>query len=78
MASRAAASTSVPRGEQATLVTIKASGFTGTEDEKVARALDSMGGFSFALAGCKAWLEHGVELNLTADHNPDVQVSESA
>lgn len=63
-----------PRGEDATLVSIMASGFVGTDDEKVAQAIDSMGGFSFALAGCKAWLEHSVELNLVADHNPDAQV----
>jgi uncharacterized protein YndB with AHSA1/START domain len=33
-----------------------------------AHALDSMGGFSLVLAGAKAWLEHGIELNLVADH----------
>jgi uncharacterized protein YndB with AHSA1/START domain len=60
-----------PRGTNATLVTIVANGFTGTADEQVANAIDSMGGFSFVLAGCKAWLEHGVQLNLVADHNPD-------
>lgn len=60
-----------PRGAGATLVVITASGFTGGADEKVARAIDSMGGFSLALAGCKAFLEHGLDLNLVADHNPD-------
>lgn len=66
--------TFAPRGDDATFVTITASGFTGTDDEKVAQALDSMGGFSFVLAGCKAFLEHGVALNLVADHNPDAHV----
>lgn len=60
-----------PRGDNDTFVTITASEFAGTDDQKVARALDSMGGFSFLLAGCKAFLEHGVMLNLVADHNPD-------
>lgn len=60
-----------PRGDDATLVQITASGFTGTDDEKVAQELDSMGGFSFVLASCKAFLEHGVDLGLIADHNPD-------
>lgn len=64
-----------PRGEGATLVTITASGFVGTEDAQVAQALDAMGGFSFALAGCKAFLEHGLELNLSLDHAPDAHVS---
>jgi uncharacterized protein YndB with AHSA1/START domain len=60
-----------PRSGDTTLVTITASGFTGTDDEMVAQAIDSMGGFSFVLAGCKAYLEHGVCLNLVADHDPD-------
>lgn len=64
-----------PRGEDATQVTITASGFTGSADEQVSAALDSMGGFTFVLAGCKAWLEHAVQLNLVLDHNPDHHVA---
>ena len=64
-----------PRGDAAALVIITASGFTGGEDEQVAAALDSMGGFGFVLAGCKAWLEHGVRLNLVADRHPDHPVA---
>jgi len=60
------------------LVSIVASGFAGSEDDKVASAIDSMGGFSLALAGCKAFLEHGIELNLVADHNPDAHVTSGA
>jgi uncharacterized protein YndB with AHSA1/START domain len=70
--------TFAPRGEEATLVTITASGFTGAEDEQVAEAIDSMGGFSFVLAGCKAWLEHAVQLSLVADHKPDHHVNRNA
>ncbi|MBT8398171.1 MAG: polyketide cyclase [Gemmatimonadetes bacterium] len=66
------------RGEDATFVRITASGFDGTDDERVSKAIDSMGGFSFALAGCKAWLEHRVALNLTGDHNPDAHVESGA
>jgi hypothetical protein len=50
----------------------------GSDDEKVAQAIDSMGGFSFTLAGCKAWLEHGIELNLVQDHNPDAHAKGGA
>ncbi len=64
-----------PRGESATFVTIISSGFTGTDDEQVARAIDSMGGFSFTLAACKAWLEHGIELQIVRDHSPDHYVA---
>lgn len=67
-----------PRGDNATMVTIIASGFTGTEDEQVASAIDSMGGFSFTLAGCKAWLEHSIRLNLVLDHSPDHHVKRDA
>lgn len=63
-----------PRPDGATLVRITASGFAGGDDEQVAGALDAMGGFSFALAGCKAFLEHGIALNLVADHHPDAHV----
>lgn len=67
-----------PRGDAATLVVITASGFTGTADEQVSRAIDSMGRFSFVLAGCKAWLEHGVQLNLVLDHDPDHHVKSTS
>ena len=59
------------RADETTFVSISNWGFTGTDDEKVAKAMDSVGGFSFVLAGCKALLEHGVLLNLVADHNPN-------
>ena len=64
-----------PRGDDATFVSITASGFVGTDDEKVAQAIDSMGGFTRVFAGCKAYLEHGVQLNLVANHNPDGHVN---
>lgn len=59
-----------PREDGSTFVSITNSGFTGTADELVQQVADSMQGFSFVLAGCKALLEHGIELNLVADHNP--------
>lgn len=60
-----------PRGEAATFVSITASGFTGTDDEKVAQALGSTEGFNLVIAACKAFLEHGIDLRLIADKNPD-------
>jgi uncharacterized protein YndB with AHSA1/START domain len=41
-----------------------------TGDEVVSQALDSTGGFTWVLAGLKAWLEHGIELNLVRDRFP--------
>jgi len=61
----------VARPDDTTLVTISNWGFSGSDDEVVARALDSKGGFTIVLAGLKAYLEHGIALNLVADQHPD-------
>lgn len=53
-----------------TLVKISTSGFVGGDDAIVTQAIDSKGGFTIVLAGLKAWLEHGIRLNLIADHYP--------
>ncbi|HJQ26926.1 MAG TPA: SRPBCC family protein [Blastocatellia bacterium] len=60
-----------PRADDATFVTITESGFRGDGDEVVSQAIGSQGGFAFLLAGLKAYLEHDVVLNLSADHAPD-------
>ena len=57
-------------GDQATFVSVTESGWVGDGDTLVRCALDSTGGFTWLLAGSKAWLEHGIMLNLVADHNP--------
>jgi hypothetical protein len=36
-----------------------------------------MGGFTMVLAGLKALLEHGIELNLVGDHHPEAQIGPS-
>jgi uncharacterized protein YndB with AHSA1/START domain len=59
-----------PHGNDATFVEVTNSGFAGTGDEQVKKALDSNGGFTWVLAGLKAWLEHGIQLNLVADRFP--------
>jgi uncharacterized protein YndB with AHSA1/START domain len=56
--------------ENRTFVDIVNYGFEGTEAEKAAAALDSTGGFCLVLAGAKAWLEHGIQLNLVGDRFP--------
>ena len=63
-----------PRGDEATFVTVRNWGFRGDEDRQVAQALDSTGGFNLVLAAAKAWLEHGIELNVVLDHDPDSRV----
>ena len=59
-----------PRGQNGTFVVIKNWAFAGDADKIVAEAVNSAGGFSFVLAGLKAFLEHGVVLNLIVDHDP--------
>jgi uncharacterized protein YndB with AHSA1/START domain len=59
-----------PYSEDTTFVSISNWGFRGSDDEVVAQAIDSMGGFTIVLAGLKALLEHNIVLNLIADHHP--------
>jgi uncharacterized protein YndB with AHSA1/START domain len=59
-----------PYGDKTTFVSVTNSGFRGDEDEIVKQALDSTGGFTWLLAGLKAFLEHGIQLNLVADAHP--------
>jgi uncharacterized protein YndB with AHSA1/START domain len=59
-----------PLSEDTTFIKIMESGWQGEGDTLVDSALNSTGGFTSLLAGAKAWLEHGVELNLVADHSP--------
>ncbi|MBT8377510.1 MAG: SRPBCC family protein [Bacteroidia bacterium] len=56
--------------ETKTFVSIKNSGFTGTEDEIVSSIRDATGGFSWVLSGLKAYLEYDIQLNLIADRYP--------
>jgi uncharacterized protein YndB with AHSA1/START domain len=59
-----------PYGSDATFVRITNTGFHGNGDEIVAQALNSTGGFTWVLAGSKAYLEHNIILNLIADRFP--------
>jgi uncharacterized protein YndB with AHSA1/START domain len=59
-----------PHTADATFVTIVDSGFTGNGDELVQQATGSTQGFSLVLAGLKALLEHGIQLNLVSDRYP--------
>jgi uncharacterized protein YndB with AHSA1/START domain len=63
------------RGDGQTFVSVRNWGFSGDADAVVAQAIDSTGGFTFLLAGLKAFLEHGIELDLVADHAPDALVA---
>ena len=57
--------------DNTTFVSVTNSRFKGDADQLVAQAISSTEGFSFVLAGAKAFLEHGIELNLVRDRFPE-------
>lgn len=64
------------RSPNETFVSITNSGFTGTADEIVASAIDSMGGYTMVLCALKALLEHNIILNAVFDKAPDAHVQQ--
>lgn len=58
------------QGDDATFVSITESGWTGNGDELVQYATNATQGFTWTLAGLKAFLEHNLQLNLVADRYP--------
>lgn len=56
--------------EKGTLVIIKSYGYSQTGDELLAVINDNTGGFTTVLDGCKAFLEHGINLRLIEDKFP--------
>ena len=55
-----------------TLVVINHYDFNLTGDDLINAIKDSTGGFTTVLDGMKAWLEHGINLNLIMDKFPKV------
>jgi uncharacterized protein YndB with AHSA1/START domain len=53
-----------------TYVTVSECGFNKTGDELLKAVKDSTGGFTTVLDGLKAFMEHGINLNLIADKFP--------
>ncbi len=53
--------------DNSTFVTVKECGFEQTGDELLEAIKGSTGGFTTVLDGLKAYLEHGINLNLVAD-----------
>ncbi len=63
-----------PHTTKATYVKITNYGFTGDGDSVCAQVKGSEAGFSLVLAGLKAYLEYGINLNLIADRFPERMV----
>ena len=55
------------RSDESTYVKLINKNFTGSDEDKLVKALDSTGGFNLMLAAAKAYLEHGIQLNVVAD-----------
>ncbi|MEP5611573.1 MAG: SRPBCC family protein [Cyclobacteriaceae bacterium] len=56
--------------EEGAFITIQSTGFKGSTDELISQIRDATGGFTWVLAGLKAYLEHNIQLNLVADRYP--------
>ena len=56
--------------EKGTLVVIKSYGFAQSGEDLLRMVNDNTGGFITVLDGCKAYLEHGIKLNLIEDKFP--------
>ncbi|MCD0478213.1 SRPBCC family protein [Chryseobacterium sp. LC2016-29] len=56
--------------EKGTLVIIKSYGYYEKGDELLSVINDNTGGFTTVLDGCKAYLEHGINLRLIEDKFP--------
>jgi uncharacterized protein YndB with AHSA1/START domain len=56
--------------DNSTYVSVKEYGYTETGEQLLAIIRDSTGGFTTVLDGMKAFLEHGINLNLIADKFP--------
>ena len=55
-------------GDGDTILTIEETGFTGDNDSIVAKVVDSTCGFNQVIIAAKAYIEHGIALNVVADH----------
>ncbi|AZA98789.1 polyketide cyclase [Chryseobacterium joostei] len=56
--------------EKGTLVVIKSYGLNQSGEDLLRQVNDNTGGFTTVLDGCKAYLEHGIKLNLIEDKFP--------
>ena len=64
--------------KDSTMVVIRNWGFRGDADKVLADAIDSTAGFSFVLAGLKAFFERHIDLNLVRDYDPAAHVEAAA
>lgn len=56
--------------ENSTFISIVNRGYKGNTEQIIVKVRDSTEGFTLVLAGLKAYLEHGIQLNLISDRFP--------
>lgn len=68
-----------PKSDETTLFRVTEKGFWESApaddknlEEKIELMLGQNGGWTLVLSNIKAWLEHGIDLNVIADHKPDL------
>lgn len=59
-----------PTSEETTFVRVVESGFDKNDNRLVENIAGQTEGWALVLSGMKAWLEHGINLNLISDHKP--------
>jgi uncharacterized protein YndB with AHSA1/START domain len=60
-----------PWKDNTTFISVTESGWTGSGDELAKYAANSTEGFTWTIAGLKAFLEYGIRLNLVGDRFPE-------
>lgn len=63
------------RGNNATFVSVEEKGWLAGDRKVVEIVVGQTEGWTLVLSGLKAWLEHGIHLNVVADHNPDASAA---
>lgn len=67
-----------PRGNNNTFVSVEEKGWSAGAANLVEIVVGQTEGWTLVMASLKAYLEHGVHLNVVADHNPDASAAHKA
>ncbi|MEX2346665.1 MAG: SRPBCC family protein [Balneolaceae bacterium] len=60
-----------PKSDDTTFVRVVEEGFDKNDKQLVEQVAGQTGGWALVLSAMKAWLEHGIDLNVVSDHHPE-------
>ncbi|NGP87089.1 SRPBCC family protein [Fodinibius halophilus] len=60
------------KSDETTFVQVVESGFDKNDDHLIEQVAGQTEGWALVLSASKAWLEHGINLNLISDHKPEI------